>query len=451
MLLVECRQGSILVDCGMFQGRRAESRERNRLVPRVAVAADAVLLTHAHIDHSGCLPTLVKAGFQGKIHCTAATRDVAALMLADSARIQEADAAYLNRTFGDDPSWVPIVPVYDEDDVADTLARMIGVPYHHEFSPLPGVRAHFRDAGHILGSGHLHLHIDEGEGRVTRLAISGDLGRHGLPLLRDPEPPETPADYVVMESTYGGRTHPPVSGADVQLERIVQETVARGGRIIIPAFALGRTQELVYVLHELRLAGRIPPLPIYVDSPLATAVTSVYALHPECLDRAARAFLAERGDIFAFEGLTYVGTAEASMALNEIDTPIILLSAAGMCESGRVLHHLRRAVEDPRHTIVIVGFQAQHTLGRRFVERRPRVKIFGVERDLNAHVEVIDAFSAHADQGGLLQYAQGFGPAVKRVFLVHGEPDQQAVLKEELEGRGRTVTIPKRGQIVDLG
>lgn len=450
MLLVECRQGNILIDCGMFQGRRAESSARNSTVPRVATEAAVVLLTHAHVDHSGSLPTLVKSGFRGVIYCTAATRDVAALMLADSARIQFSDAQYLNRKFEDDPGWIPLVPVYDEDDVADTLARMIGVPYHHVYTPLPGVTAHFRDAGHILGSAHLHLTIDEGDGRVTRLAVSGDLGRHGLPLLRDPEPPETPADFVVMESTYGNRTHPPVAGAEASLTRIVNETVARGGRIIVPAFALGRTQELVYVLHELRLAGKIPPIPVYVDSPLATAVTSLYRLHPECMDRAARAFLSDAGSIFDFEGLTYVGTAEDSMALNHIDEPIILISAAGMCESGRVLHHLRRAVEDSRHTIVIVGFQAQHTLGRRFVERRPQVKIFGVERDLNAHVEVIDAFSAHADQGGLLQYAQGFGPPVKQIFLVHGEPDQQEPLKVELEARGRRVTIPRRGQIVDL-
>jgi len=449
MLLVHTDQGSLLVDCGMYQGRRAESSERNRTLPAPAARADAAILTHAHIDHSGSLPTLVKGGFRGMIHTTPATRDVAALMLRDSARIQAADAGWLNRKFADDPGFTPIEPVYDEDDVAVTLARMIGVPYGVCFEPLRGVTARFRNAGHILGSAHVHLTVREGD-RVTRISVSGDLGRHGLPILPDPDPPEAPADFVVMESTYGNRTHPPVDEAHEKLATLVNETVARGGRLIVPAFALGRTQELVYFLHELRLAGRIPPIPIYVDSPLATGVTAVYQLHPECYDRSTRRFFDERGDPFAFDGLTYVGSAEDSMALNDLTEPIVIISAAGMAESGRVLHHLRRGIEDPRNCVLIVGFQAQHTLGRRLVERRPQVRILGIERDVNARVEVIDALSAHADRGGLLQYAQAFGPAVKRFFLVHGEPDQQGPLAQALTEAGRTVEIPRRGQIVDL-
>lgn len=449
MLLVELEAGKFLVDCGMFQGKRAESRERNRTLPPAAYGADVALLTHAHIDHSGSLPTLVKGGFTGPIFCTPATRDVTALMLRDSARIQKADADYLNRKFERDEDFVPIEPVYDEDDVAETLARFVGEPYRHTFSPLPGVRATFRNAGHILGSAHLHLDIED-EGVRTHVVVSGDLGRANLPILRDPEPPETPVDFLVMESTYGDRVHPPIDSVSEQLVRILHETIARKGRVIVPSFALGRTQELIFVLHELRKAGRIPAIPIYVDSPLATAVTSVYKLHPDAFDREARRFLSENGDLFDFEGVTYVGTAEASMALNDIEEPIVIISASGMAESGRVLHHLRRAVGSSRNTIVIVGFMAEQTLGRKLAEHQSPVRILGLEHDVEAHVEVIDAFSAHADREGLLAFARACGPAVKEVLLVHGEPDQQRSLKASLYEDGRTVRIPRRNQTFDL-
>lgn len=447
MLLVEGEAGSVLVDCGMYQGHRADAQARNRVLPPAASSASAVLLTHAHIDHSGSLPTLVKSGFTGPIYCTPATRDVAALMLRDSARIQAADAAWLNRKHEGERDWEPVLPVYDEDDVADTLARIVGEPYHLPFHPLPGWTARLRDAGHILGAAHLHLEIVEGD-RVTRLLVSGDLGRHGLPILRDPEPPQTPVDFLVMESTYGDRVHPPIASVADQLARIVTETAARGGRIIVPAFALGRAQELLYVLRELREGGRIPPIPVYVDSPLATAVTAVFKLHPDAFDREAR-HRADGGDLFDFPGVHWVATAEDSMALNEIEEPILVISASGMAESGRVLHHLRRGVGDPRNTIVIVGFMAEHTLGRRLAEKRPRVRIFGMEHELLARVEVVDAFSAHADRENLVAFARACGP-VRRVFLVHGEPEAQRSLHGLLSEAGLEVVVPRRGQVEEL-
>lgn len=447
-IVLETSQGSLLVDCGLFQGRRAEEEERNRVLPALAIGADAAILTHAHVDHSGNLPTLVKRGFQGTIHATPATRDVAALMLGDSARIQAADAEYINRTLADQPGFVPVEPLYDEDDVADTLARFVGVPYHRQFWPLPNVLATFLDAGHILGSAQLLLQVQDGADK-RRILFTGDLGRPGLPILRDPERPPRPLDHVVMESTYGARLHGPVDQMHDELERVVKETVARGGKVIVPAFALGRTQEILYVLRELQVAGRLPKMPIFVDSPLATSVTAVFRLHPDCFDKRARALLQAEGDPFGLDGLVYTATREDSMAINELEGPAIVIAGSGMAEAGRVVHHLRRTVEDRRNTIVIVGFMAQHTLGRRLAERRPRVRIFGIERELHAQVEVLDVFSAHADRAGLLAHAEACGP-LRRIFLVHGEPEQQDPLREELERLGRQVTVPKRMETVEL-
>ncbi|MBS1121073.1 MAG: Metallo-beta-lactamase family protein, RNA-specific [Deltaproteobacteria bacterium] len=449
MFLLELESGTILIDCGMFQGRRAESRQRNRELPAEAVAADAMILTHSHIDHSGNLPTLVKAGFAGSIHTTMATYDLCAYMLRDSARIQEADAKYLNRKFADDPDFDPVVPLYDDADAVRALERFVAVPYHRSFTPIPNVTATLLNAGHILGSAEVVLDVNE-HGQHRRLVFSGDLGRAGLPIIRDPEYPPGPVDYVVMECTYGNRVHGSVLEMHDDLERIVRDTVARGGKVIVPAFAVGRTQELLYVLHELILAKRLPPIPIYIDSPLATNATEVFRMHPEVFDTETRKFLDEHGDVFAFEGVHFVRDTEASIALNGLDGPAIIISASGMCEAGRILHHLRHHVEDDRDTIVIVGFMAQHTLGRRLAERRPRVKIWGVERDLRARVEVLDSFSAHADQHDLLAFADACGPATRRFFLVHGEPAEQAALRDAMTARGMTVHVPHRHETVVL-
>ena len=448
LLLVEVASRTLVVDCGMFQGRRDESRQRNRQLPPDAVAADAAILTHAHIDHSGSLPTLVKSGFAGSIYATPATIDLCTYLLGDSARIQASDAAYLNRKFGDDPDWVPIAPMFDEEDVARALERFVALPYHRPFQPLPGVTATFLDSGHILGSAQVVLDVTE-KGHRRRLLISGDLGRKGLPIIRDPEAPPLPVDYLVLESTYGNRLHDTVVRMADDLERVVKETVRRGGKIIVPAFAVGRTQELLYVLHDLSKAGRIPALPIFIDSPLAIDVTDVFRKHADAFDAETRAFLDAHGDLFSFAGVKYTRTADESMLINRHPGPAIIIAASGMAEAGRVLHHLRNHVGDERNTILIVGFMAEHTLGRRLVERRPRVKIWGVERDLRARVEVLNAFSAHADRNDLLAYVAACGD-VRRVFLVHGEPAQQEALRTTLVERGNRVFVPARGDGVEL-
>jgi metallo-beta-lactamase family protein len=448
LLLVEVASGTIVVDCGMFQGRREESRQRNRELPAEAIGADVAILTHSHIDHSGNLPTLVKSGFTGSIYATPATFDLCSYMLRDSARIQTGDAAYLNRKFESDPDWVPLVPLYDEEDVLRALERFVAMPYHHAFEPLPGVKATFLNSGHILGSAQVVLDISE-NGHSRRLLVSGDLGRKGLPIIRDPEQPPLPVDYLVIESTYGNRLHGTVEQMHDDLERVVKDTVRRGGKLIVPAFAVGRTQEILYVLHGLFKAGRLPAIPIFIDSPLAINVTEVFRLHPECFDAETRSFLDEHGDVFSFKGVRYVRTPEESLEINRHAGPAIIISASGMAEAGRVLHHLRNHVGDERSTILIVGYMAQHTLGRRFVERRPRVKIWGIERDVRARVEVLNAFSAHADRGDLLKYIEACG-TIRRVFLVHGEPDQQRPLRATLAERGVCVAVPERGDSIEL-
>ena len=449
MHLLELEAGSILIDCGFFQGRRAEARQRNSALPRAALTADVALLTHAHIDHSGSLPTLVKSGFTGAIYTTPATRDLCDYMLRDSARIQKADAAYLNRKFADDPDFEPIAPIYEEDDVERALVRFVTVPYHQTFEPLPGVTARLLDAGHILGSAQILLEVRE-RGHTTTLLFSGDLGRKGLPILRDPELPSGPVDYVIMESTYGDRVHDHVERMREDLERVIRETVARGGKVIVPAFAVGRTQELIYALSYLVRAGRLPPLPVYFDSPLALDVTEVFRRHAECFDAETRDFLRQHGEVFGFEGAHFVSSSEESIRLNELRGPAVIISASGMAEAGRILHHLRNNVEDPRNTILIVGFMAQHTLGRRLAERRPKVKIWGMERELRAHVEVLSSFSAHADREDLLRFAQACGSATRRFFLVHGEAGPQRALQAAMTQRGLTVHAPARGETARL-
>jgi metallo-beta-lactamase family protein len=448
MLLLEVASGSILVDCGFFQGRRRESRQRNRALPPEAVRADVAVLTHAHIDHSGSLPTLVKSGFRGTIYSTPATRDLCACMLRDSARIQEADAAYLNAKFADDPDFEKVEPIYAEDDVVSALGHFVGVPYHHSFEPLPGVTATFLDAGHILGSAELVLDVEVGGAR-RRLVFSGDLGRKGLPIIRDPEYPETPVDYLVMESTYGDRVHAGVDEMRGDLARVIGETVARGGKVIVPAFAVGRTQELLHSLGILMREGRLPKVPIFIDSPLALNVTEVFKLHPECFDAETRAALEADGDVFGAGAVRFVSSRAESIALNDLEGPAVIVAAAGMAEAGRILHHLRNHVEDERNTVLIVGFMAQHTLGRRLQEQRARVKILGVERDLRARVEVLSSFSAHADKNDLVAYASACG-VPRCLFLVHGEPDQQEPLREALRARGLRVEVPTRGQAFEL-
>jgi metallo-beta-lactamase family protein len=348
------------------------------------VRAASLVLSHAHIDHSGNLPSLVKRGFAGNIYCTPPTRDLCSVMLRDSAMIQEADARYLNKRFDTE-----VEPLYDIDDVQKAIGLMISVPLRRPMPVAPGVTATFFNAGHVLGSALVQLDLAE-RGKRTRLLFTGDLGRAELPLLEPPDIPEG-VDVLLMESTYGDRDHPSIEIADAELEQIVRETVERKGRVYIPTFALERAQEVLFSLERLSERGRLPAIPIYIDSPLAIAITEIYKLHPEGLAADVRERLLGRDDPFSPPGLRYVSDVEASKAIQDSNDPCIVIAGSGMCEGGRILYHFREALGRPENSVVIVGFMAQHTLGRRLVERRPKVKVLGVERELRARVHVINA------------------------------------------------------------
>ncbi|WP_437910623.1 MBL fold metallo-hydrolase [Sorangium sp. So ce327] len=452
MHLLRTRDATVLLDCGLYQGRRAESFERNRHLPLPIHEIDAVVLSHAHIDHSGALPILVKNGYEGPIYATPATRDLAAVMLRDAAAIQVSDARYLNRRAEKQGSDEPRVePLYEDDDAVEAISRLVAAPYHHPIEIAPGVRLTFLDAGHVLGSAVSLLDVVEGDAH-RRVAYTGDLGRYERPILRDPEVAER-ADVLVCESTYGDRLHEGTDELDEDLARVVRRTSERGGKLYIPTFALERAQEVIFALKKLRRHGRIPPLPVYVDSPLTVKLTDVFRLHPECFDVETRALLRGSGSPFDFEDLRYVEDVAGSKAIDAEPEPSIVIAASGMCEAGRILHHLKAGIEDPKNTILIVGYQAQHTLGRRLVEGRSRVRIFGVERDRRAEVVVLNGFSAHADQGDLLRYADRCrerGPLGK-IALVHGEPRAQEVLAKMLRARGHgEVVIPAPGDLLEI-
>ncbi|HET8936461.1 MAG TPA: MBL fold metallo-hydrolase [Polyangiales bacterium] len=450
--LIHTQQSSVLLDCGMFQGHRQESSQRNRDLGFDPTSIDAVVLSHAHIDHSGALPRLCKQGYEGPIYTTAATRDLCAAMLEDAANIQASDARYLNRAIErDGVDAEPIEPLFDREDVARALSQMIALPYGRKHRITGDVALTFRDAGHVLGSALCLLDIDDA-GQERRILFTGDLGRRGSPILRDPELPSG-ASVLIMESTYGDRLHPPQVDLNDQLAAVVQRTHARGGKLVIPSFALERAQQLVYSLKALHTAGKIPALPVYVDSPLTVNITQVFRLHPECYDSGARQILEDGDSPFELPGLRYTASREDSQAIDRSDEPCVVIAASGMCEGGRVLHHLRSTIEDPKNTVLIVGFQAQHTLGRRIVERRQRIRIFGIERELRAEVVVLNGFSAHADQSELLDFASAVrerGP-LRDVVLVHGEPAAQDALKAQLTERGfPSVSIPTRDELLRL-
>ena len=442
MHLLETEGGSVLLECGLFQGRREESNRRNRQLPREARRCDAVVLSHAHIDHSGALPTLAKTGWKGAIHLTDATADLTALMLRDSATIQEKDAEFLRR-HGD-----PVEPLYTAADAERAIRLFRPHRYGEEFEPVPGTTVRFADAGHILGSAVVHATVREKAG-TTRVLFTGDLGRRGMPLLRDPEAPG-PAEVVISESTYGDRDHEPPEDTERRLGEVVERTVRRGGKVIVPSFAVGRTQALVYFLHRLRAAGRLPEVPIYVDSPMAVEATRVFSAHRGLFDKDAHEFLDGTGAIFSSARTAYLSDAADSRRLNELEGPAVILSASGMCEAGRILHHLRHNLGDPKNTILFVGFQAEHTLGRRILEGRPEVKVFGELHEVKAEVAHLNGLSAHADRGGIAEYLGRIG-SKKRVFLVHGDDERCEALRAWLGARGvHGVEVPKPRQKVDL-
>lgn len=432
--ILEVGGRTVLLDCGMFQGRRSETREKNAALPIDVRAIDAVVLSHAHIDHAGRLPLLTRHGYSNPIYCTAATRDLAAVMLADSAHIQEKDAEFLARRKQETAE-----PLYGMRDAMTAVDRMVGLPYDTPFDVVPGVRATFNDAGHILGSASVTLDCTEGATK-KRIVFSGDIGRAGLPIIRDPHPPVGGADVVLLESTYGNREHPPVAGARDMLARIITETAAKGGKVLVPAFSVGRTQELVYDLHVLAREGRIPSIPIIVDSPLAIDATTVFSMHPEIFDR-SEDLIQKVQDLFQFPLLRYTRKAAESKELNTQHGPMVIIAASGMAEAGRILHHLAHHAADPRTTILIVGFQAEHTLGRRIVDHTPIIKVFGAEIELKARVEMLAGYSAHGDrhelQAWLDTVSSGNSDGSKPdVYLVHGEREAQDAFAEQLHTAG---------------
>jgi metallo-beta-lactamase family protein len=445
--IVQTEKSRILLDCGLFQGRRAEANERNRDLGFRAKDIDQMVLSHAHIDHSGALPRLYRQGFRGPIYCTPATRDLCAAMLEDSAEIQAQDAEYINRKIARTGAKMePVEPLYDQKDVVGTLDLMVTLPYHRPIRIAEEVALTYYDAGHVLGSAIVALDADV-IGTERRLLFSGDLGRRNMPILRDPEVPPG-ASCLLLESTYGDRIHDPIERMEDELCDAICRTVARGGKVVVPSFALERAQEVVYSLKHLADQGRLPKVPVYVDSPLTVKLTDVFRLHPECYDDETRAILNSGDSPFDFDQLRYVSAVEDSKAIDRSDEPAVIISASGMCEFGRVVHHLVATLENRKNTVLIVGYQAQHTLGRRLVEQRPRVRIFGVERERHAEVVVLDGFSAHAGQDDLLEFAEAVresGP-LRQVALVHGEAEPRATLQAMLEERGfPSVLTPRRG------
>lgn len=450
MYRLEVNESSILLDCGLQQGHRRQALERNRHFPFAPAHLHALILSHAHLDHSGDIPVLVAQGFEGNIYATSGTRDLCSAMLRDSGHIQEQDAAYLNkkRARRGEP---PVQPLYTIAEATRALRNFVDLCYERPFSVAPGVQATFYDAGHILGSAITLLDLEEGATRL-RLAYTGDLGTGGRPILRDPAtPPEF--DALIIEGTYGGRLHEAPDDAAARLKEIVNETWQRGGRLIVPAFAVGRTQTLVYQLHELMERGAIPRISIFVDSPLAVNVTEVLRLHPECLRPEVMAMMDAGHDPFGFGRLHYVRAAEESKALNSYPEPAIIISASGMAEAGRVLHHLKHALPDPRNAVLLLGYQAQNTLGRRLLERPPEVPIYGEMVPLRARVEAIHGYSAHPDHRGLMAWVQAARDhRLRQVFVVHGEPPQANALAEALRGMGGLqVHVPAPGETLALG
>ncbi|MFH2102542.1 MAG: MBL fold metallo-hydrolase [Chloroflexota bacterium] len=447
--LLEVNGARLLLECGLFQGRRKEAYERNLSFPFDPLKLDAVLLSHAHIDHSGNLPNLVKQGYSKPIYTTPATASLAEIMLLDSGHIQEADVAYINKKRSRKHEAL-IEPIYTQKDAAEVAQFMQPIPYEQAFEPTCGVTAQFFDAGHILGSAGIRLEIREA-GRMKTLWFSSDVGRRHLPILRDPVMPFD-ADTLLMECTYGDKTHRDPEAAHRELEQVILRTVARQGKIIIPAFAVGRTQELVYSLHMMIAAGSIPPLPVYVDSPLAVNASRVFEQHPECYDDQTRYFIQlDRHPALRFPTLSYVQSVDESKRLNDLKGPLVIISASGMAEAGRILHHLKNNIEDKRNTILIVSWQAPHTLGRRLAERAPVVKIFGEEYQRRAEIATIGGLSAHAGQDMLLEYAQAGNRHKRNIFLVHGEPKAASALQERLAAHGfKKVFYPEAHAIIEI-
>ncbi|MCK4659610.1 MAG: MBL fold metallo-hydrolase [Phycisphaerae bacterium] len=450
MHLIENNGHTIALDCGMFHGRRATANAKNRSFPCPPSRIDAVALSHAHIDHCGKLPRLVKEGFSGPIYATPATCDLVKLLLADSAYIQEEDAAYWNRKrvkLGE----APIEPLYKQPDVDEVIKLLEPRRLGEGFEAADDIHVTLHEAGHMLGSAGMSIEVGGRQNDAVRVVFTGDLGRLHLAILRDPAPlPE--CDYLICESTYGGRETQDNQRMDEQLAEVINRTIEQGGKLIIPAFAVGRTQVIVYHFRRLAYERRIPQnIPLIVDSPLAVRATDVFRQHPEVYDVEASAFRRVTGDLFKCPDCEYTRSVEQSKALHARKEPMIIISASGMCEAGRILHHLKNNIGNPRNTILIVGYQAAHTLGRRLVEKQKQIRIFGETYKVKARVKTLNGFSAHADASELVEWTAPLASCVRRVFLVHGEPDQAQALAAGMGNSGfKDVVIPESGQTFEI-
>ena len=453
MHLVKTAHSKILLDCGLFQGRRKEFYAINNYFPFALPEVSAMVLSHAHIDHSGNIPNIVKHGLKSPIYATTATIDLCGLMLPDSGHIQEEDIAFLNKI--NRKKQLPLAqPLYTEQDARNCLQYFRGMEYGIKSKITPDVNCTLYEAGHVLGSAITVLDITTDSGNPdlqhVRLAYAVDLGRADLPLLNDPEVPAN-IDYLIIESTYGDRLHDKIDTAKDKLADTVNRTIARKGKIIIPSFAFERTQELVYFLNELVKENKIPALPIYVDSPLATNITMVFQQHIKYLDETTQKLMRDQQDPFGFKHIKYIRSPDESKKLNYDNRPMIIISASGMCEAGRILHHLKNNISNPNNTILIIGYMAENTLGKKIVERSPVVKIFGEEHDLLAEVVKINAFSAHADKQELLGFIDKCRPTLKKVFVVHGDMVQSEPFVDYLKKSGIPACLPAKNEEVFLG
>jgi len=446
--LLEIDGKSYLIDCGSFQGTRAEADRKNRNFGIEADKIEAAILTHGHLDHCGLFPLLIKKGYNGDIYTTPASRDIASLIMMDSAKIQAHDAEYLRKQAekkGEKFTWTPL---YEEKDAIQATSQIITVSYNRPYFINSNLKLEFFDAGHILGSAMAYLTVKGGDGKEVNILATGDLGRPGKPIIRDPAKPPAP-DYIILESTYGDRLHENAEDAMNKLARITKQIVKEKGKLLIPSFAIERTQELVYYFHLLTDRGIIPEIPIFVDSPMATNATTIFQVHPECYgEEIKEAFIKHHKNPFGFNSLHFTTSVIESKALNDRSGPLIIISADGMCEAGRIQHHLINNIANPNTTILIVGFMAENTLGRRILEKADEVKIHGNWIKRRATVEKINAFSAHADYGEAIKWLQSLDTSrLKKIYMVHGEPKTQAAFKKHLEEADfPNVVIVKREQ-----
>jgi metallo-beta-lactamase family protein len=449
MYLFEVNGRRLLLECGLFQGKREQSMERNRTFPFDPKQIDAAILSHAHIDHCGNFPNLCRQGFRGNIYCTFATRDLASIMLEDSAQIQRDDAAFVSKKRAK-AGLPPVEPLYSPSDAETAVRQFVSFNYDRPFPVIDGVTVTFRDAGHILGAAQVVLDIRE-NGRSFRYLFSGDVGRGQDDILRDPEPVED-VDYLQVESTYGGREHAPKGHADEQVGQLVRDALARSGKVIIPAFSVGRTQQIVYTLHRLALAGQLPKVAIFVDSPLSVNATEVYRLHPECFNETVYTFLREKENPFGMENLTYIREAAHSMKLNEVKDPVIIISASGMCEAGRIRHHLANNIGMPANLVLFIGYCAEHTLGAQILNHQNPVNIFGEPHPVRAQISSVDSFSGHADKNELRRYVQAMTGDIKKISVIHGEESQALAFAETLRALKpkAEVIVPTYKQVVEI-